>query len=215
MLIAQLIKNPFDILAILAGLVIGITFHEFSHAYVAYKCGDPTGKIEGRLTLNPLAHLDPLGTLFLFIAGFGWGKPVPINPRYFHNKSDELKVAFAGIVANLIVAFILGLPLRFALLHGQVIESSNFLSFLNIVVEINILLAAFNLIPIPPLDGSHLIEYFLSEEARNTFQSLGLYLLLALVLMDRLLDTSIIFTIMEPIMRIFMFIAKGTYFFQF
>jgi len=215
MLIAQLIQNPLNILAILAALVIGITIHEFSHAYVAYRCGDPTGKIEGRLTLNPLAHLDPLGTLFLFIAGFGWGKPVPVNPRYFRSRTDDIKVAFAGIIANLSLAIILGLPLRYALMHGQVIDSSSFLQFLNIIVEVNILLAAFNLIPIPPLDGSHLIEHFLSEEARNTFQSLGLYLLLAIVLMDRLMDTSIIFTVMEPIMRLFMFIAKGTYFFQF
>ena len=211
MLLAQLFQNPFSIIAIIVGLIIGITFHEFAHAWVAFRCGDPTAKIEGRLTLNPLAHLDPLGTLFLFIAGFGWGKPVPINPRFFKHKYDELKVAFAGIVMNLIIATIVGIPIRIALAHGQVIDSSPLLQFLNLVVEINILLASFNLIPIPPLDGSHLIEYFLSDQAKNTFNSMGLYILLALVLLDRIGGSSILFTIMEPIMRIFTLITTGTF----
>ncbi len=209
MLLSQLFQNPLSIIAIVAGLVIGISIHEFAHAWVAFRCGDPTAKIEGRLTLNPLAHLDPLGTIFLFIAGFGWGKPVPINPRFFKNKTDEVRVAFAGIIANLILAIIIGIPLRIALYQGIIIDSSPILQFLNIILEINILLAAFNLIPIPPLDGSHLIEYFLTEQAKYTFQSMGLYILLGIVLLDRITDTSILFTIMEPIMRIFTFISKG------
>jgi len=210
MLITQLFENPFSIIAIVVGLVVGITVHEFAHAWVAFRSGDPTAKIEGRLTLNPFAHLDPLGTLFLFVAGFGWGKPVPINPHFFHHRFDEIKVAFAGIIANLILATLIGLPIRYALYHGQVIDAVPILQFLKIVVEINILLAAFNLIPIPPLDGSHLVEFFLSPEAKHTFASMGLYILLGLILIDRITDSSIILSIIEPVMRFFNLITTGT-----
>lgn len=209
MLLLSLIQNPAYLIAFLVALLLAITVHEFAHAFAATKCGDPTAKIEGRLTLNPLAHLDPLGTLFLFLVGFGWGKPVPINPNYFKKKSDELKVAFAGIFANILLALILAIPIRIATLHGQIVESSLILSVLDIAVELNLILAAFNLIPIPPLDGSHLVEYFLNESAKISYQSIGPYILICVVLLDRLANTSIIFGIMEPIVRFLSFIVKG------
>jgi Zn-dependent protease len=136
---------------------------------------------------------------------------VPINPRNFGKRSDELKVVIAGIVANIILAFILALPIRFALVHGNNIDSSTFLTFLNLVVEINLILAAFNLLPIFPLDGSHFVEYFLDDAARETYQSVGPYILLGLLLLDRLGNYSIISTLMEPILRVLSLLVKGTF----
>jgi Zn-dependent protease len=167
--------------------------------------------MDGRLSLNPLAHLDPLGTLMLLLAGFGWGKPVPINPSYFKHRSDELKVAIAGITANIIIAFILGIPVRIALLNGNLPDSIVFLHFLNGMIYANLLLAAFNLIPIFPLDGSHFIEYFLDDYGRMVFQQYGPFLLLFLLIADRLGSFSIISTIIEPIIRVFSLIATGTW----
>ena len=137
---------------------MGITFHEFSHAWAAYKLGDPTPKIMGRLTLNPLAHLDPLGTIFLFLAGFGWGKPVFHNPKYFQNPNrDTLITALAGPFANILIAFIFLIPFRIALIINPEIVSIWLFNLFYYIVFINLLLAAFNILPIPPLDGSKVI----------------------------------------------------------
>lgn len=211
MLLLNLLNSPMELLAIVIGfLLIGIPIHEFAHAYVANKLGDPTAKIEGRLTLNPLSHLDPMGLIFFFLIGFGWGKPVPINPRYFKNDKDELKVSLAGIIANLIIAFILGIPIRIALMQGQLIESSTYLMLIDYVLTINIMLAAFNILPVPPLDGSHIVEYFLSEEQKYSFQNSGQYLLFGLILFGLVTGVSIISMIIEPIIRILHLIMVGT-----
>ena len=211
MLLLSLLNSPIELLAIVVGfLLIGIPIHEFAHAYVANKYGDPTARMEGRLTLNPIAHLDPMGLIFFFLIGFGWGKPVPINPRLFKDPKDELKVSIAGIIANLIVAVILGIPIRIALLQGQLIDSSTFLTFIDYIVVINIMLAVFNILPIPPLDGSHFIEYFLSEEQKYSFQTYGQYILLAIILLGLTTNVSILSMIMEPAIRIIHFIVVGT-----
>jgi len=210
MFILSLLQSPIDFIAILVGfMVIGITIHEFAHAWVANRFGDPTAKLEGRVSLNPLAHLDPIGTILFLIIGFGWGKPVPTNPHLLHQKKDELKVAIAGIVANLLVATVLAIPLRIAMLKGIVIDSEPLLSFLKKIVEINVLLAAFNILPIPPLDGSHFVEYFLDDEARYNFQRIGQYALLGLILFGFVSGISIISVIMEPIMRVMLFFVSG------
>ena len=212
MLLLSLINSPYELIAIILGfLVVGITVHEFAHAFVANRFGDPTAKMMGRVSLNPLSHLDPMGTLFFFMIGFGWGKPVPINPSYLKNKQDELKVALAGIAANLALAAILAIPLRIALLQGNLIDSSLPLLILDRIVDINIILAAFNLLPFPPLDGSHVVEYFLSEENKYKFKVYGQYGLIALIFFDLMTPGSIIFSIMEPIIRIFSLLIKGTY----
>lgn len=210
MFILSLLQSPLDFIAVLVGfLIVGITVHEFAHAFVAYKFGDPTAKMEGRVSLNPLVHLDAVGTILFFIIGFGWGKPVPINPHFLRHKKDELKVAIAGIVANLLIATLLAIPIRIASLNGIVIDSDPFLSFLKKLVEINVVLAAFNILPIPPLDCSHFIEHFMSEEQKYKFQHVGQYLLLGLIMFDFLTGYSIIMAIMEPIMRVLLFFVSG------
>ncbi len=146
-------------------IVISAVFHEYAHGFAAYRLGDSTAKNEGRLTLNPLAHLDPIGTvalpLFLLLTSgmfIGWAKPVPYNPHNLRDKKyGDLKVAVAGPLTNLAIAIVLGLILRFfgffAIYAGQPI----FLEFVGLIVYINIFLALFNLIPFPPLDGSKII----------------------------------------------------------
>ena len=148
-------------------IVISAVFHEYSHGFAAYRLGDSTAKNEGRLTLNPLAHLDPIGTvilpLFLLLTSgmfIGWAKPVPYNPHNLRDrKYGDLKVAVAGPLTNLAIAVVLGLLIRF--FGGYVVAldviSPIFLEFLGLIVYINIFLALFNLIPFPPLDGSKII----------------------------------------------------------
>lgn len=210
MFLSNIFQDPIYLIAFVVAFGIGLTVHEFAHAYIAYKSGDATAKLMGRMTFNPLAHLDPIGTIFILIAGFGWGKPVPINPRNFNKKSDEIKVAVAGIIANIIVAFIFALPIRIALISGHAIESSTILAFLNFIVELNLMLAAFNILPIFPLDGSHIVEYFLSEEMKETYESIGPVLLIGLLVLGPLTGISIISTVMDPIMRLLSFLVKGT-----
>ena len=211
MFLLNLFQSPLDASAILVGfLLIGIPVHEFAHAYIAYKFGDPTAKMEGRLSLNPIAHLDPVGTIMFLVIGFGWGKPVPINPYLLKRREDELKVAIAGILANLLLAVLLAIPIRIALLHGNVIDASPALQFLRGLVEANIILAAFNLLPIPPLDGSHFIEYFLDPQQRIQFQQWGQYILIGLIMVGFVSGFSVISVIIEPLIRAFSFLVSGT-----
>lgn len=204
MLLLQLFSGQLPLisfLAIITGILLGVTVHEYAHAYIAFKNGDMTAKYEGRLSLNPLAHLDPVGTLMLLIVGFGWGKPVPIDPRNFIKKESEIKVALAGITANIIIAFIVAIPISVALAHGQLVDSIPWLAFLKGIFEINLVLAAFNLMPVPPLDGSHLVEYFLDDEQKATYQTVGPSVLLGLILLSFLSNFSIFQIVVEPIVR--------------
>lgn len=211
MLILNLIQNPLYLITFVVALLIAITVHEYAHAWMAVKSGDATPNQDGRLSLNPLRHLDPLGTLFLFLIGFGWGKPVRTNPAAYRRRSDEIRVSLAGIVANLIVAFIFGIPIRIALLTGHTIDSSIILTLINIVVDLNLVLAVFNILPVYPLDGSHIVEYFLSDHAKIAFRQYGPFILLALLVFDRLSSFPILYTIMEPILRVLSFLVKGTF----
>ena len=162
------------VLSLLATLIT-LSVHEFSHAYAAYKLGDDTPKFLGRLTLNPLKHLDPIGALCMVFFHFGWAKPVPINPRNFKDgKKGSAIVSLAGPLSNLILAFILAFVylLTFALLRDVQFESSlmfniaqNSLDFLYIFHIVNVGIAIFNLIPIPPLDGSHILAMLLPPKA--------------------------------------------------
>ena len=157
--------DSFDIfrtLKFLPGILIGLTVHEFSHAYISNKCGDSTSRDQGRITLNPLKHIDPLGFIMLLVAGFGWAKPVQFNEKKLQNpQTDIMKIAVAGPVSNVITAMVLSWI--FSLIYR--IHPGSYYSVLSEVflyaIYINWGLFIFNMIPLPPLDGSHLLlNYF-------------------------------------------------------
>lgn len=167
MLLLNGLQHPIEFIAFLLALIAAVTVHEFMHAFVADRLGDPTPRMAGRLTPNPLAHLDPLGSIMLLIAGFGWGKPVPINSQNFTNPvTDELLVALAGPASNLLQAVVAGYLAQTIAVSAPVLASVCVL-----VVQLNIFLMLFNLIPIPPLDGSKVLRLILDE---TTFRMLEL-----------------------------------------
>ena len=160
-----------QLLATVAVIFLILPLHEYAHGLIAYKLGDPTAKQSGRLTLNPLASIDKVGTLGLLLFGIGWAKPVPVNPRYFRNpKRDMALTALAGPLANLIAAY-LGALVFYAIgifaPYNTVV--AYILIFFNYYAMINTVLAVFNLVPIPPLDGSKILASFLSDRARFKF----------------------------------------------
>ncbi len=173
--------------ATLLAVLLAITFHETAHGFVAYRLGDPTAKNEGRLTLNPIAHLDPIGALMMFIAGFGWAKPVPVNPFYFNGDRTKgmMLVSVAGPVTNLILSFIA----YFIFVAGNGFGNIPFLNvFLTQMILLNIYLAIFNLIPIPPLDGSKILAGFLPRATAykylTTVEQYGFLILMLLIVFD-------------------------------
>lgn len=161
-----------------AALVISVTIHEFSHALVADRLGDPTPRSHGRLTLNPLAHLDPIGTIALLLFRIGWGRPVPIDPFNFRNPNrDAALVSLAGPGSNMILAIVLSILIRF-----PVFQIPLLITFLYTLIIISVGLAIFNLIPVPPLDGSHIFLGLLSPRvAAEWEQALSQYGILILI----------------------------------
>lgn len=138
------------------GIIIGLSFHEWAHAYAAYKRGDPTARNLGRMTVNPAAHIDPVGIFMLLVAGFGWARPVPVNPRNFKSpRKDDIIVSLAGVTTNFIIAFVLTGVLFVVTFFTQ--NEIAYLLLLN-AVFINLGLFVFNLLPIPPLDGYHVFQ---------------------------------------------------------
>jgi Zn-dependent protease len=155
-------ENIQQMATVLPALLISITFHEVAHGYTAYLLGDPTAKQMGRLSLNPIKHIDPTGLIMLFLFRFGWAKPVPFNPNYFKNrKMGTLAVAIAGPVSNLIIAV--------ASLFSFVWAPEAFGGFFGTLVQFNILFAVFNLLPIPPLDGSKILASLLPLRLESVF----------------------------------------------
>lgn len=173
---------------IIPGILIGLTFHEFAHAFVADRLGDKTAKFQGRLTLNPLAHIDIIGFIMILLVGFGWAKPVEINPSAFKNRNiDDLKVSVAGPLANLIIAFLAALLTVF--LYKFVNSSANYTLVSNIIVKIilyvvniNCMLFVFNLIPIPGLDGFHILRDLFPSFYYNISDTLYRYQLIILLI---------------------------------
>lgn len=157
-MIRDFIDNPINATLYFLAFVVALTFHECSHALAAYKLGDPTARNMGRLTLNPLKHLDLMGTLLLLLVGFGWAKPVPVNPRNYRNpKRDDIIVSLAGITSNILLAFLATPIYMLTIKHGSNIALV-VSWFICAFMQTNIVLALFNLIPISPLDGSHVLE---------------------------------------------------------
>ena len=167
----MLFRLPPEVLVLLIPvLLFALVFHEFSHAWIAYKLGDPTARYAGRLTLNPVAHLDPVGGLMILFVGFGWAKPVPVDPRYLKNpREDMMKIAFAGPASNLLLAFIAGTILRFGIGQGSIAM------MLILFTQINIMLAVFNMIPVSPLDGSQIFSGLLIRTNPDLVRNLQIY----------------------------------------
>jgi len=180
-LLNLLIKDPLTFILLAIPLLYSIILHELAHGWVAYRMGDPTAKGQGRLSLNPLKHLDPIGTLMLFIFGFGWAKPVPVNFSNLHNiRKGLILVSAAGIIANMLLAF-----LAFFLSRLLSPAPSGILAtLLFYLAQINIILASFNLIPIPPLDGSKILMGFVSERFQyylSRLEPFGLFIIIGLL----------------------------------
>ena len=197
-----------EVLALLIPvLLFALVFHEFSHGWVAYKLGDPTAKHQGRLTLNPIAHLDPFGSLMILFVGFGWAKPVPVDSRYLANpRVDMMKIAFAGPASNLVLALISGILIRMTGYMGPLT------SMLILFTQINISLAVFNMIPIPPLDGSQIFSGLMIRKNPNLVMRLQMYgpqILMGLILFGMFTGVSIIWAFMRPFVSLFMFLFAG------
>lgn len=189
----------------IAAILVALTVHEWAHAYAAKKLGDDTAEYAGRLTLNPLAHLDPLGAILFLVVGFGWAKPVPVDVRNFrHPVRDAAIVAFAGPLSNLVLAFAvmvamqwLGPDGRFPVEGSQSTEAIADIAaaFLFYSLRFNLALMAFNLLPIPPLDGSNILRLFLPWRARDRYDEAmryGPWILLALLLAESFLGVRVI-----------------------
>ncbi len=167
----DLVSVLMQILATLVIIFLVLPFHEFAHGWMANRLGDPTARLSGRLTFNPIASLEPFGALCLLLFGFGWAKPVPVDSRYFKNpRSGMALTALAGPVANLIAAYIGALVFYAVMIFApDNIVISYILVFLQYYAMINSVLAVFNLVPLPPLDGSKILVSFLSDRARFLF----------------------------------------------
>lgn len=204
----MLFRLPPDVLAMLIPvLLFALVFHEFSHGWVAHKLGDPTAKYAGRLTLNPLAHLDMFGSLMILFVGFGWAKPVPVDSRYLANpRTDMMKIAFAGPAANLLLAFVAGTIIRMMGVMGS------FTTMLIMFTQINIMLAVFNMIPIPPLDGSQIFSGLMIRRNPDLVMKLQMYgpqILMGLILFGMFTSFSPIWMIISPFVNFFMFLFAG------
>ena len=192
--------------------MFALSFHEFAHAWMASKCGDNTAARMGRLTLNPMAHLDVMGSLMILFVGFGWAKPVPVDPRNLRDpRKDMMKVAAAGPLSNLLLAMLAGMAWR--LLGGiNFLLDTNFPVLIFYFTQINIALAVFNLIPVSPLDGSQIFSGYLMKtnpELAWKIQSYGPQVLFGLILFGYVTGFSILWFIMKPFVNFFMLLFIG------
>ena len=195
--------DPHILILLLPALIFSLCVHEFSHGFIAYIYGDDTAYKQGRLTLNPIKHLDPTGTIMLLFIGFGYAKPVPVNPYKLKNPNiDIIKVAAAGPVSNLILAFLGVIVIYTVHIFFPYIINDNLKIFLNIFIQINIFLALFNLLPFFPLDGGQIFGKIISKYNYDLAQNLNIYgprILLGIILFGIITGHSIIGMIIEPI----------------
>jgi len=199
-------------------LMFSIVIHEYAHGWMALRCGDHTAQYAGRLTLNPIPHIDPIGTILVpamlvFSGGgiiFGWAKPVPVNPYNFNNPAiDNVRVSAAGPVSNLILATILtfGIVIMYYVFRSQLL-----IDVFMFGIQINLFLALFNLIPLHPLDGSHILEYFIPrgmQESYHKVQNAGPIILLFLIMSGWIFGISILWMIIGPPMNVLYNILMG------
>ncbi len=188
-------------------ILLALTFHECAHGYIALRLGDPTAQAAGRLTLNPLKHLDPIGTIAIFIIHFGWAKPVPVNPVYFRNpRQDMLWVALAGPVTNLALAILSAVLLKLLFAFVSVVSLNELLfaiiyplkQMLIISVKINMVLCIFNFLPIPPLDGSRILMGLLPPDLARSYASIEKYgFIILLILVFSGLLSKLIFPVIH------------------
>ena len=212
--------DPATLIARLIVLAFAFAVHEFAHAWVATQFGDDTPRINGRLTLNPLAHLDPMGSLLLLVAGFGWAKPVPVNPYTLQRRSPAalMWVSLAGPFSNFLLAILAAIPFRLGLVslaavYGQ--PSSLFPSPARILFEfvaINLLLMLFNLIPLAPLDGEKIAEYFFPPSMAKVWDNIRPYgplILIVLAVVGPYLGMNVISWIISPPLQALMRLLVG------
>jgi len=201
-------------------LLIAFTVHEFSHAYVADRYGDDTPRMNGRLTLNPLSHIDPLGALMLVVAGFGWAKPVPINPYTLRRRSDSavMWVSLAGPLSNLVLA-ILGSLVFLVLwtpMQGTAMATTGFtgilIEFLYFFIIINLSLMVFNMLPIAPLDGEKVLEFFLPPSGKDFLANIrpyGSILLLVVIFLLPSIGFDVLGAVLRPVLTTWMNFLVG------
>jgi Zn-dependent protease len=186
--------DPVSFIGFIVAIVLGITVHEFMHAYTSHRLGDDTGRLMGRLSLNPMAHMDVFGSLLLVLAGFGYGKPVPVNEsRLRGGRTSWAAVAVAGPAANLAIAVLCAIPIRFG---GADLLGGDYFTILASIVFYNIVLGLFNLIPIPPLDGSRVVYALLPPQQAytwRTFEGYGPIVLMLLIFFGFRILAAIVF----------------------
>lgn len=195
-----------DYIYLFIAILMSLTFHELSHAYVSYKLGDPTAKQLGRLTLNPLQHLDPLGTIMLIISslsgyGFGWAKPVPINPMYYKNRrKGTILVSVAGPLSNLLLAIVFYTIYLIAAQKSATVGIAQLKTLAEFMISINLGLAAFNLLPFPPLDGSKILGGFLPPKYYYQMLSVENYISFAFLFIV-MVKPSLLNIFLNPLIR--------------
>ena len=197
------------IVLLIPSLIFSLSFHEYAHAWMAHRLGDNTAAHMGRLTLNPIAHLDLMGSMALLIMGFGWAKPVPVDSRFLNDpKNDMVKVAAAGPIANIILAVIAAIFLR--VFFGLGMVPNTLKTFFIIFIQINITLAVFNLIPISPLDGSQILSPFLEKRFGTDLmwkmKVYGPQILFFILIFSAITNIHIFSFIINPIFNLFVFI---------
>ena len=205
-----------DLLQLIPPLLFALTVHEFSHAYIAYRLGDPTARMMGRLTLNPIAHLDPIGSILLLLPPhFGWAKPVPVDARYLaHPRRDMMWIALAGPVSNILLAAMFGTLLRLQPLIsiGTSPAAVAVIRMVQTSVVLNLILAFFNLIPLFPLDGSRILTGILPRDLAERFRTLepaGPMILLGLILLGAVTGVRIIQILIFPFVNFFALLFTG------
>jgi len=208
----------YSLLLAAPAILIALTFHEFAHAYVAFRLGDPTAKNMGRLTLNPLAHLDPMGTIMIFLIHFGWAKPVPVDTRYLGNpKRDMMWISAAGPLMNMALALLSGILIR--IFAGTGITSAYaggsagiFFQMLYYSLYINLALAFFNLLPIPPLDGSKILSGVLPNRYAHTLymiESKGPMVLFGIIMFGWVTGFHVLGVVIGPFINFFSGVFAG------